>query len=285
MQGGARSLYLLVSVKLRGQLVSPPRRVLGTELQAAERPCGDQTRGVSPLTPSLAQPSPTAGLRPGPHAGPDGGGGSALTRRPSLPPALALARRRRLRGADGSPGLLGNSGGGGPGAGAARAPGEVRLRARPASALRRQGAVATGRSVDSPRPRPQPPGRGGPLEEAVSALLGSRRIPARSIPARRAGPCSAGKRSPPAPVPARVCSRTCPRGAPARRSLPPCELPALTRLPAPHPARWHRTALPPRWAAPSRRGPPQRRCSERRTPARRPSFLQPLGKYYCPERV
>lgn len=35
-EGCVRSLYLLVSVELGGQLVSPPRRVLGTELRAAE---------------------------------------------------------------------------------------------------------------------------------------------------------------------------------------------------------------------------------------------------------
>lgn len=181
---------------------------------------GKQTRGVSPLP--LPRPAPAAGPRPA-SPRPDGGsGGCALTRRPSLPPALAVLRQR-LRGADGSPSLLGNPGGGGPGAGAARAPGEVRLRARPAGALRRQGAVAMGNSAGGGvvPPSPQSPGCGGPRGEAVSALLRPRRIPARSIPVLRAGASSAGKRSPPAPAPAGVCSGTCRRGAPQ----PPPPLP------------------------------------------------------------
>lgn len=151
---------------------------------------------------------------------------SALTRRPRLSPALAV---RRLRGADGGPGLLGNTGGGGPEAGAARASGEVRLGARPAGALRREGVEAMGRSAG---PRAQPP-RG----EAVPAR--PRRAPAE---APRRGSALA------ATVPARPrCAQVQSRGSPA---APARQLPALTRCSLLS-SRWHRSvrrarAVPPR---------------------------------------
>lgn len=265
---GARSLYLLVSVKLRGQLVSPPRRVLGTELQAAERPWGEQTRGVSPLASSLAQPTPTAGPRPGPTTPPTAVVGAHL-------PGGRASRRPWPCCCDGS---------------AAQTAAQVSLET-PAGADQGQAqpdppaksGSAHGRpvlcgdkglwwwgarwTVPVPAPGPRRAPRGGGV-----SLAWVPPHPGEKHPSAAGWSLLRGEAFPPPPVPARVCSRTCRRGAPARRRLPPWELPALTRLPAPHPARWHRTALPPRWAAPSRRGPPQRRGSERRYASKAAEF-------------
>lgn len=114
------------------------------------------------------------------------------------------------------------------------------------------------------RVSPQPPGCGGPRGETVSALLRPRRYPGEKHP-------SAAGRSPlrGEAFPSRSCPSRGMLGYLSRR-LPPWELPALTRVPAPGsppppPARWHRTAplppLSPEQCRP-RRSTPQQRGSE-----------------------
>lgn len=61
---GPRSLYLLVSVELGGQLVSLPCRVLCTELRAAELACGPERGLAWPRTAPGPVPFPA---RPGPR--------------------------------------------------------------------------------------------------------------------------------------------------------------------------------------------------------------------------
>lgn len=204
---GARSLYLLVPVELGGQLVSPPRRVLGTELRGAALAWGEQSRGVSPLPlPRPARRRDRGRALPGPRrrweraypaAGPPAGPGCAAAPRRRRPPKSPWKPRRgRTRGRRS------------PGPRRSPAPGTA---GRCSAEARGRGDGALGGGFP-PTPPPAPGLRRAPRGGGVTPAL-----------PRPGGkhPCSAGKRSPPAPAPVGVCPGACGGGAPqARPPLP-----------------------------------------------------------------